>query len=45
MRHPAKYHQPYYNTEHTSDIYTGSIFSTTTARKMGSTFLIHPNWI
>ncbi len=44
MRHPVNYNQNTYQNVSTSNNYPDAIF-TRTYRKMGSTFLIHPNWI
>jgi hypothetical protein len=44
MRHPVRTNQATSDDRGENNAYTGSVF-TTTDRRMGSTFLIHPNWI
>jgi hypothetical protein len=44
MRNPIKSNQNIYGNYPTNGEYRGSIFFSKD-RKIGSTFLIHPNWI
>ncbi len=44
MRHPVRTNQAASDDRGENNAHTGSVF-TTTDRRMGSTFLIHPNWI
>lgn len=51
MRHPSNYQQPVYprvpgayGDQVSRDIRTGTVYAFT-GRRIGSTFLLHPDWV